>query len=157
MYHHGSSVRRIITSSIHQDGRLKHLESELSPRQPRPFGTLYPSAVKQAPSIAFFKTSLKTYLLNKAFWWFVCIIPWPVQDEHYKALLGIVSRHAYEIRAKWICYYCYNCTLHGMWSDTDNESTNFVFLFGWYFFKIFKLFPETILHCKFCNVDLILP
>ena len=44
MYHHGPSVRRIITSSIHQDGGLKHLESELSPRQPRPFGTLYPSA-----------------------------------------------------------------------------------------------------------------
>ena len=38
------SVRRINTSSIHQDGDLNHLESELSPRQPRPFGTLYPSA-----------------------------------------------------------------------------------------------------------------
>ena len=41
MYHHGLSVRGI---SIQQDGGLKHLESELSPRQPRPFGILYPSA-----------------------------------------------------------------------------------------------------------------
>ena len=35
---------RPLRSSIHHDGGLKHLESELSPRQPRPFGTLYPSA-----------------------------------------------------------------------------------------------------------------
>ena len=40
MYYHGSAVRRINTSSIHQDGGLKHLESELSPRQARSFGTL---------------------------------------------------------------------------------------------------------------------
>ena len=40
MYHRWS----INTSLIHQVGGLKLLESELSPRQPRPFGTLYPSA-----------------------------------------------------------------------------------------------------------------
>ena len=32
---------RIVTWSVHQDGGLKHLESELSPRQPRPFGTIF--------------------------------------------------------------------------------------------------------------------
>ena len=69
MYHHGPSVQRINISSIRQDGGLKHLESELSPRQPRPFaGNPLPLSVKQAPSIDSFKIRVKTYLFNKGFW-----------------------------------------------------------------------------------------
>ena len=58
-----------------------------------------PLSVKQAPSIDSFKARLKSYPFNKAFWYFVCVIPWPVHDEHYKALLSIVSRHAWGISA----------------------------------------------------------
>ena len=52
-------LRRIITSSIHLDGGLKHLESDLSPRQPRPFGTLYPLAQSKLHLLTLSKPDLK--------------------------------------------------------------------------------------------------
>ena len=51
-------------------------------------------SVKHTPSIDSFKIRLKTFLFNDAFWWPVCVIPWPVHDEHYKEHLSIASRHA---------------------------------------------------------------
>ena len=51
-YHHGPFVRRINISSIHHEGGLKHLESELSPKQSRPLGLSTPQ--REASSIYLF-------------------------------------------------------------------------------------------------------
>ena len=59
MYLHGPSVRRIDISSIHQDGGLKHLANELSPRQPRPFRTLYPSEWSNLHLLTLWRPDLK--------------------------------------------------------------------------------------------------
>ena len=58
-----------------------------------------PLSVKQAPSIEYFKARQKTYLSEKSFWSFICVFPWPVHNEHYTTLLGIMSRYTYEISA----------------------------------------------------------
>ena len=67
MYHNGPSVRRINISSVHLDGGLKHLESELSPRQPRPFGTLYPLAWSKLHLLTLSRPDLKPTCSTKHF------------------------------------------------------------------------------------------
>ena len=61
---------RRMNISIHQDGGLKRLESELSPISP----------------------FLQSILI-------ACVGPWTAHIGHYTALLDIVSRHLYEISA----------------------------------------------------------